>query len=211
MELNNLKEIWNDLGKEPVYGNNNKQLAEMLNKSSKSPIAKMKRNLLWEFIIVTILFIPVAIYYFLAFNGSFSIIAWMYILLLLLCATYFYYKNKLLTEMQCTACMVKSNLEKQVTMLERYVRLYLIAGTIIVPLVIIWLWFVVFSKLPPHQNRFHFFPSSSVPLIKTGVFWAIAIVVFTILLYYVNKWYIYKLYGRHIAKLKAILAEMEEE
>ena len=211
MELDNLKEIWNDVGNKPVHQNNNEQLALMLNKSSQSPIAKMKRNLLWEFIAVAVLFIPIAIYYFMAFNGKFSVIAWVYISMLLLFAVYFYYKNKLLGQMQCTACMVKPNLEKQVTILQRYVRLYLIAGTLMVPLLLIWLWFILFSKLPSIQNSFHFLPSSSTPLLKTGIFWVIVIIIFTVLMYYMNKWYIYKLYSRHIKRLQEIVSEMNDE
>lgn len=211
MELDNLKEIWKEVGRQPVHQNNNEQIKEMLNRSSQSPIAKMKRNLLWELGIIVVLFIPVAIYYFTAFKGKFSIVAWMYIALLLLFAVYFYYKNKLLNEIQCTACMVKSSLEKQVTTLEKYVRFYLLAGTIMLPVLIVWLWFILYSKLPSVQNSFHFFPSAAVPLTKTYIFLLALLLVFTILMYYLNKWYVHKLYGRHISKLKSILNEMEQE
>ncbi|RTL58277.1 MAG: hypothetical protein EKK37_08030 [Sphingobacteriales bacterium] len=211
MELDNLKEIWNEVGSNPVQSNNNEQIAEMLNKSSQSPIAKMKRNLRWELITVILLFAPIAIFYFFAFEGKFSVIAWMYIGLLIFFAAYFYYKNKLLSEMQCAACMVKSNLELQVKTLEKLVHFYLIAGTLMVPLLMIWLWLILYNRLPSVQNSFHFWPSSEVSFLKTGLAWTVILLFFSIIFYYINKWYIHKLYGRHIAKLKSILNEMEQE
>ncbi|MBI2730838.1 MAG: hypothetical protein HYX40_08825 [Sphingobacteriales bacterium] len=211
MELDSLKDIWNEVGNKPVQSSNNEQIVEMLNKSSQSPIAKMKRNLRWELATVILLFAPIAIFYFIAFGGKFSVIAWMYIGLLIFFAAYFYYKNKLLSEMQCAACMVKSNLELQVKTLEKLVRFYLIAGTLMVPLLMIWLWLILYNRLPSLQNSFHFWPSAGVPLFKTGLIWLVILLFFSIFFYFPNKWYIYKLYGRHIAKLKSILSEMEEE
>ena len=211
MELDNLKDIWKQVGEQVVQPGNHEQLEEIINKSSQSPIAKMKRNLLGELIIVVVLFSCVAVYYFNAFNGKFSVIAWMYILLITLFTVYFYCKNKLLSEMQCTTCMVKSNLEKQARTLEHYVRFYLIAGTALLPLVVVFLWIVLYSKLPGLFTGRQFFPSTSVSLFKTDLFWLAALVVFTVLMYYGNKWYIHRLYGRHIQKIKAILDEMNDE
>lgn len=211
MELDSLKEIWKDVGEQFVQQKNNEQLKEIINKSSQNPVAKMKRNLLWELVIVVVLFGAVAIYYFIAFSGRFSVIAWMYILLTVFFAVYFYYKNKLLIEIQCSACMVKANLEKQAHSLELYVRFYLIAGTLMLPVVILFFWVVLYNKLPGLFANRQFFPSTSVSLFKTNLFWLLAVLVFTILMYYANKWYIYRLYGRHIQKIKSILAEMNDE
>lgn len=211
MELDSLKEIWSEVGNKPVQPDNNEQIAEMLNKSSQSPIAKMKRNLRWELATIIVLFIPIAIYYFIAFSGEFSVIAWMYIGLVVLFAVYFYYKNKLLSEMQCVSCMVKSNLELQVKTLEKFIRFYLIAGTLMVPVLIIWLWLILYNRLPSVQNSFHFWPSAAVSFLKTGFAWALILGFFSIIFYFINKWYIHKLYGRHIAKLRSVLNEMEQE
>ena len=35
-------------------------------------------------------------------------------------------------------------------------------------------------------------------------------IVLTIIIYYLNKWYIKKLYGKHINKLKLMLEQMED-
>lgn len=211
MELDSLKEIWNDAGKVPVQQNNNEQIKEMLNKSSKSPVAKMKRNLVWELITVVVLFSITAMYYFIAFSGKYALVAWMYIVLMLVFGFYFYIKTKLLNEMLCVTCMVKASLEKQVHTLERYVRLYLWAGTLMFPLVIIYLSLVLYNKLPGIYNNKSFFPVSMDTFFKSGLFGVLLITAITAVLYFLNKWYIYKLYGRHIKKLKAVVKEMNDE
>jgi hypothetical protein len=211
MELDNLKDIWNQVGSEPLQPGNNEKLKEMLNKSSRSPIARMKKNIMWELITVIVAFGGVAVYYLFAFNGKFVAVSVMYTALSVFFIVYFYYKNKLLSEMQCNACMVKANLEKQVHTLERYVRFYLIAGTAIVPVLLIFLWILLYGKLPGIYKDSRFFPSASVSIFKSDLVWLLIIVVFTILIYYANKWYVHKLYGQHINKLKNVLAEMQEE
>src|ERR1700752_4102680 len=111
MELDALKEIWTNSGEKSIQQSEGKDILNMLNKPSQSPIARMKRNLLYEFILVVFLFGAVAVYYFMAFKGEFSELSWVYIALTLIFGVYYYFKNKLLNEMQCTACRVKSNLQ----------------------------------------------------------------------------------------------------
>jgi ABC-type Fe3+ transport system permease subunit len=106
--------------------------------------------------------------------------------------------------------MVKYNLERQVQTLEKFIRLYLIAGTIILPLLIIGLWFILYHRLSGLRESFHFLPNAGTSFFKSGLAGLILLLLFTVVLYYVNKWYIHKLYGRHIAKLRAVLREMEE-
>ena len=109
------------------------KISAMIGRQSQSPIAKMKRNLRMELLILIFSLGIVAAYYFIAFKSEYSIIGWVYALLLVLFCYYFFRKNKLLNEMQCSSCRVKSNLELQLRMLERYVRFYLISGTAILP------------------------------------------------------------------------------
>ena len=89
MELDNLKDIWKEAGITPIL-QPQQQLMEMLSKPSQSPIAKMKRNLLAELLLIIVLFSACAIYYFVAFKGSFSIISWMYIIIAIVFGIYYY-------------------------------------------------------------------------------------------------------------------------
>ena len=56
MELDNLKDLWIDLGRGESHLNDDEQILEILQKKSQSPIARMKRNLLVELIAVIILY-----------------------------------------------------------------------------------------------------------------------------------------------------------
>src|SRR4026209_2372832 len=150
MELDDMKNIWKDKSIEAADAD---KISAMIGKQSQSPVAKMKRNLRMELLIWIFCLGAVAAYYFIAFKSQYSIIGWVYAFLLVLVCWYFFRKNKLLNEMQCSSCVVKSNLELQLKMLERYVRFYLISGTAIIPIHFIFLGIVLYYKKPTLNNE----------------------------------------------------------
>ncbi len=48
MELDSLKDIWKDLDEKDLRAGSEVPITSMLHKKSRSPVAKMKRNLFWE-------------------------------------------------------------------------------------------------------------------------------------------------------------------
>jgi hypothetical protein len=207
MELDDMKNIWNDEGVEAAGADT---ISAMIGKQSQSPIAKMKRNLRMElWILVPSLGIG-AIYYFIAFKSEYSIIGWVYTLLLALFCYYFFRKNKLLNEMQCSSCRVKSNLELQLKMVERYVRFYLVSGTATLPVLLIFMGIVLYYKKPSLINKTVLYPSATNPVWKFLLAWFILLTVSTTIMWLLNRGYINKLYGRHINKLKQLLTQINE-
>jgi len=207
MELDDMKNIWNDEGIEAAGADT---ISAMIGKQSQSPIAKMKRNLRMElWILVPSLGIG-AIYYFIAFKSEYSIIGWVYTLLLALFCYYFFRKNKLLNEMQCSSCRVKSNLELQLKMVERYVRFYLVSGTATLPVLLIFMGIVLYYKKPSLINETVLYPSATNPVWKFLLAWFILLTVSTTIMWLLNRCYINKLYGRHINKLKQLLTQINE-
>jgi len=207
MELDDMKNIWNDEGIEAAGADT---ISAMIGKQSQSPIAKMKRNLRMElWILVPSLGIG-AIYYFIAFKSEYSIIGWVYTLLLALFCYYFFRKNKLLNEMQCSSCRVKSNLELQLKMVERYVRFYLVSGTATLPVLLIFMGIVLYYKKPSLINKTVLYPSATNPVWKFLLAWFILLSISTAIMWMLNRAYINKLYGRHIDKLKQLLAQINE-
>ena len=152
----------------------------------------------------------VAIYYFIAFKSEYSIIGWAYALLLVLFGYYFFRKNRLLREMQCSSCRIKSNLELQLRMLERYVRFYLLSGTAIVPILFIFLGIVLYHKKPALISKTILYPSSTNPVWKFLLAWLILLIVSTAIIWVLNRGYVNKLYGRHIEKLKQLVLQLSE-
>lgn len=207
MELEQLKNIW---PKETGTGQKQDDyLVSLLGKRSNGPIAKMKRNLMWELIAVIVLYGGGIIYYFFAFEGRMVEISWFMLFLGLLFIVYYYRKNKLLNNMQCVACQVKSNFEMQLGTLEKYVRFYLVAGNIILPVTLLIVGYVAIVLYP---ERAHIPRSiwNSGSLRQLAIGYLVVSVILSILIFYLNKWYVNRLYGQHIEKLKELLKEMKE-
>ncbi len=207
MELDQLKEMWSNVGSKQ-QGPLADELQALLHKKSKNPIAKMKRNLLMELLFVIVLYVGCVVYYFLHYTGGMLSLAWMLIVIGVLYIFYYLQKIKLLNQMECVSCEVKSNLKMQLQTLEKYVRFYLISGTLMFPVVFIATGMIGIYYSPE---------IAADPAIKTKVvMWIFTVVLFvlaavlTIPVYLLNKWYVRKLYGRHIQQLKNILQEMEE-
>ena len=209
MELDAMKELWKEAGERKDHSPHNSDIMGMLNKSSNSPIAKMMKNVLMEMILVIVLFGAVAVYFFTAFNSRFNSVAWVYVVMASLCTFYYYRKWKLLYNMQCLACQVKSNLKRQMNTLDQYIRFDLFAGTAMVPLVFIFLGLLFYYKFPAGVLR-PVLPAPAEITFTTWLLWTVALAVLTTFVYFANRWMIRKLYGRHILTLKQLLGQMEE-
>jgi hypothetical protein len=202
MELDNLKDLWRDIGQTNVHQNNDEQILRMLQKRSRNPIAKMKRNLFYELITVVFVY-SLGIWYFIANSDG---LYWELSLLLLIVATlfffYYYHKNNLLNEMQCVTCEVRSNLEKQLTTLEKYVRFYFISGTVLTPVA-----YFAAALIVTYKSSDIYGPATEA---RDYIIIVIIGLIITIGSYFLNIWYVKKLYGQHITKLKELLQQMEE-
>ena len=205
MELDNLKTLWQDLDEREVRLTDDEKIIQMLRKRSQSPIATMKRNLFFELIAVIILY-SFTIWYFLATSmGRYSEIAVLLLFVGILFILYYYRKNKLLGQMQCVTCEVRSNLQQQLRTLEKYVRFYFLSGILLTPFAYFATGLIVLLKYPG-KDIIAGFTSSD----EYFLFISIGIVI-TVASYFLNRWYIKKLYGQHIKRLKELLVQMDEK
>ncbi|MFT3749329.1 MAG: hypothetical protein QM768_13470 [Agriterribacter sp.] len=207
MELELLKEIWNEINdKLPRVVKVDADVLQKATLSQQKIIASIKRNLFVEVIIVLVCVTAIAGFYFTAFGGNFKEVSWAYIMLAAGFLLYYFRKNRLLKVMQNTSLNVKANIEIQLSVLEKYIRFYLVAGTLLVPvlmgffyLLLLYKHITIFPSLLPGVGNINF----TLSYIVFSIF-------FTIVLYYLYRWYIYKLYGKHIARLRALLNEMND-
>lgn len=208
MELDQLKEMWGDVGSKQISSSED-ELQMLLHKKSKSPIAKMKRNLLFELVAVLLIYIATITFYFIKYTGGMQWNAWLLVVIGVLYLLYYQRKRKLLNSMECITCEVKSNLKMQLNILGKYVRFYLIVGTALFPVAMIASGMIVFFYSPEVARDLPD-PSGRIVLIFTAL-----LVVFsaalTVPLYFLNKWYVRKLYGQHVERLKVIVHEMNED
>ncbi|MBX9784138.1 MAG: hypothetical protein K2X48_12685 [Chitinophagaceae bacterium] len=207
MELESLKTIWKDVGAKTA-GTSAEELEQLLSKKSKSPIAKLKRNLFWELMVVLVLYSGTIAFYFVTYKGVILSMAWMLIIIGAAYIAYYVRKRRLLKNMECVTCEVKSNLSAQLKTLEKLVKMYLWIGTLIFPVVMMLsfvVWYFYFPEKDMTQLKqvpyFTFFYMLVSFLFTAGL---------TIPVYFLNKWYVHKLYGQHVKKLRQIVNEMNE-
>jgi hypothetical protein len=222
MELDSLKDLWKNLDEQDLRpGKEEVPILSMLQKRSQSTITRLKRNLNRELAALLIIY-TLTIWYIITYQRLY----WELALLLFFVGTaflfYYYRKNKLLKQMQCVACEVKSNLKRQLFTLEKYVRFYFIAGTILTPLAYFAAGIIILMDSPGHPS-INDLPAdggvvavSQIPIVNhitSNRFFFLFISIgvgLTISTYFVNRWLINKMYGQHIQKLKELLYQMEE-
>ncbi|HTI90301.1 MAG TPA: hypothetical protein VL727_06900 [Puia sp.] len=211
MELENLKSIWKELEAQPTPETDGEQILALLQKKSRGPVARMRRNLIRELLLITVTYIPVILFYLVEFEGRLSAISGLLFLLGLFFCGYYYRKMMLLKKMQCVSCMVRSNLARHVETLKKYTRFYLLAGTLIIPFTAIYVYAILRWKMPHASGLQLYHRLSPAPWWTNSIYWLLLLAPLTIAIYYINAWYINRLYGRHIKKLQELLREMDEE
>ena len=211
MELDSLKYVWRTLESAPVPDKNPAEIRALLHQRSKGPVEKMRRNLTGELLLILVTYTPAILFYFLDFDGKLSGIGWLFILLLVIFAIYFYRKDQILKAMKCRGCTLRSSLQRQVDTLKRYTRFYIRAGTIMIPVMTILSWLIIRWKYPPAPGADLFYRISGAPWWQHPLTWMLLLIPLTIGVYFLNVWYVGRLYGQHIRKLQDLLREMEEE
>ena len=206
MELDNLKRVWEEI-EIPAEVVQNTRLYDMTTLKSQTAVSVMKRNLRMELLFVIILFVGGAAFYLFSFGGRLNEISWFYLTVALLFYCYYYYKNRLLSSMQCITCNVHTNLTAQLRSLEKYLKVYLFAGTAIVPLAMIFVFVMLKTKFPALRRLFR---HESVNGTVTPEWnWLVVIAILTFGIYLLNRWYLRKLYGKHVEQLKSLITEFE--
>ncbi|HEY4206570.1 MAG TPA: hypothetical protein VGM31_07155 [Puia sp.] len=211
MELDSLKYAWRTLDARHAPDKSPAEIRALLQRRSGGIVARMRRNLLGELILIAATYTPAILFYFLDFEGKLSGIAWLFILLLATFSVYFYKKYQLLKAMQCTGCSLHGSLRQQVATLKKYIRFYIWSGTMIVPVMVLLTWFIIRQQFPATPGADLYYQLSGTPWWQQPFVWTILLLPLTVGIYFVNWWYVHRLYGRHIGKLQDLLREMEEE
>jgi len=220
MELESLKYVWHSLEAPPALGQDRRALQAILQRKSQAPVARMRRNLIGEGILLLVAYTPAILCFLLGFDGRLAAISWLFVLMAAIFIAYYYRKYQLLNEMQCPTCPLKANLARQVEALKKYTRFYLLAGTGMIPLMYFLSYVIIRSKLPSALGAFGEGGSATSALYQrlhpapwwgSPVFWLILLIPMTVGIYFLNAWYINRLYGRHIKKLEGLLQELDSE
>lgn len=201
MELDQLKEIWNDANQSSSTISE-EGLHQMLTQRSRRPIAIMKRNLKLE-VFFLILIYSIFIWQ-ISIKGSKEYLYYDLVLVVVAILFFIYarYKYRLLNDMECIGCEVKANLNLQIQSLEKLIKLYFQIANFGVILVYVFAGTVSYIQ---NKDGSVYLPQA----VEIIIFLLIGGVLMVIN-YYIGRWYLFSLYGKHIIKLKNILYEMDE-
>lgn len=202
MELDDLKSIWKQ--KIPYEAKHAEQIASMLKGSSNSIIAKLKRSVWFELLLTIGFGLVLLVYAFTLKSGAtkWSVVS---ILLLFLIYTFYYSKKlKLLNSFSPSENNLKESIERLVKSLTEYLQFYKTSYTVLYP--VYFFMGILFTAI---ELGFDVFwnklgqPETILKLILVGL-------IFLILSLVISKWYLQKLYGNHLDKLKSILKDLED-
>lgn len=199
-ELDDLKSIWKQ--QSGFESKNEAEIIDMLSKRSNTLIHKLKRNV-WFELIFTVVCMLVLGGYSLTLNGGALMWTILSLLVLLLSFTLYYVKKiMLLNRYDASHENLKDNLNHLIIRLDAYMKFYKRSYAILYPL-----FFglgLLFGALESGFDRFmHKFES---PVYSLS--FIILSVVFMAGVYKITDWYLKKLYGNHIEKLRSLQQEL---
>lgn len=200
MELDDLKNIWKQ---EPFPRKREEEIAAMLRGKSKSVIAKLRRNILFELYFTILTACLLLFFTFQVHNGA---LRWSLISFMILFAGYIIYyikKVKLLGRFNITDSNVKRNLEELIHTLYGYIDFYRKSYQLVYPIYFVLI--LIFVGIDYGLDTL--MTSLSDPRMILYMIFLLGILIATIL--WLTNWYLDKLYGHHLAKLKKLLEEID--
>lgn len=202
MELDDLKNIWQkgDLFKP----RQEEEFTGMLKGRSHSIIARLRRNI-WFELTFTLIGSILLLYY------SFSIpspsLRWGFIFVLLSFLLYIIYyvkKINLLNRFESSEGNIRTNLENLVRDLDSFLKFYYKSYTLLYPAYLVLILVVAIVDRGLEQFLDSLKDWRIVGLLLFLVLLSIALSL------WVSKWFLGKLYGRHLQKLRTLLKDLEE-
>ena len=200
MELEELKSIWKN--NPDFQAKDESEIASMLKGNSQSIVHKLKRSVWFELIFTAIASIGLLVYALTLPSGA---LKWTSISILVLCVVYsFYYVKKLLllSRFNPATGNIRVNLETLIANLMSYLKFYKRSYTILYP--VYFLLGLLFGIM--ERGLDEFINGLSKP--KTILYLIFVAGTFFFCSTWLTNWYLKKLYGNHLAKLKGLLHDL---
>ncbi|HEY9046435.1 MAG TPA: hypothetical protein VIN08_11090 [Ohtaekwangia sp.] len=203
MELEELQSIWkhNDPGFQLKDEN---EIALMLKGNSQSIVDKLKRSVWFELIFTFVAGLALLIYALTLPSGA---LKWTSVSILLLFVAYsFYYIKKLtlLRQYNPAGENIRVSLERLTNDLTSYLRFYKRSYTVLYP--IYFVLGLMFGALERGPDKF--INNLSQP--RTIIYLLVVALVFFFCSTWVTNWYLKKLYGNHLEKLRTLLNDIHQ-
>ena len=202
MELEELKNIWksSESGFQPK---GEAEIASMLKGTSMSIIDKLKRSVWFELVFALVVSLCLLLYALTLPSGSPK---WTSIVILLMCLSYIVYYIKkiiLLNRFDPATENIRANLVSLIDKLSGYLKFYRRSYTLFYP--VFFCVGLLFGGM--ERGADEFFSNLFKP--RTLIYLTIMAVVFYLLSSWLVNWYLKKLYGDHLEKLKKLLSDIQ--
>jgi hypothetical protein len=202
MELEDLKDIWKNNPPE-FRAKGEDELAQMLKGNSKSIVDKLKRSVWFELIFTFVGGIIFLIYALTLETGAFKWTSISMIVLFVAYSFYYFKKLMLLNRFNPGEENLKTHVDNLITSLSSYLLFYKRSYAILYPA--FFVLGLVFGGIERGAHRF--FESLTRP---SMIIYLISIaVIFFFFSTWFTSWWLKKLYGNHLDKLKKLARELE--
>ena len=202
MELDDLKSIWKQ-DKPGFEPKKEEEIASMIKGRSNSIISKLKRSVWFELIFTIVCGVALGICALMLESGA---LMWTIISLIVLFVSYlFYYVKKilLLNQFNSSKENLKNSLQHLFDRLNTYLTFYKRSYAILYP--VYFCLGLLFGALEKGIDDFLYRLSQP----KTILLLVLLAGVFFLFTIWITNWYLKKLYGNHLDKLKELLNELK--
>ena len=200
MELEDYKSIWQQ---HRFKRKSEQEIAAMLHTRSKSIVAVLKRNA-WIELCFTVAGTLTLLY--VAFSTPEEALKRSFlgcVIVFVLYVVYYLKKIQLLNRFDQAGDTIKLRLEKTIDSLTVYLKFYRWSYTLTYPLLIPLILYITWEK------EGSLWPALQKP--EVLCYLGIALTIILICLLWFTNWYMQKLYGNHLEKLKQLLNELRED
>ncbi|MFN0201971.1 MAG: hypothetical protein ACKVTZ_10650 [Bacteroidia bacterium] len=202
-----LKDIWNAYSKQQeAAAFDQNHLRELLKGKSDNAIDRLRKNVKWELsaAIIVLLLFPIAYYF--SDDAHLRVALAAFGFLSLGYTFYFYQKSVFLRNIHLsTDTTLKSSLADFVQQLERFVKFYYYGYLVLVPITST-LGYIFGFYLSLKEETLRQFLANPL-IVITGI---LSLIALSGLFHFVLKWYIYRLFGVYLERLKGYLKDLEE-
>jgi hypothetical protein len=204
MELDELKMLINARLEEGIHAQNTATLEAAVRQKTRSVTSKIKKSIAFEFA-AFVLCIIVAIVCWLVYPSVlvrlFCVAVWIFCLVF---SAYLYPLYRKIIFYESVPGTVKENLQQLIVIISRFTSLYFRISMGLLP--VIYVFGLIIGYLDVSKQglleQFHL----SKQMLVYGV---IFIACWSIIIYFLSKWYIRKLYGNHLLQLQQQLKDIE--
>jgi hypothetical protein len=211
MELDELKILLKEKLNTRLSEKSTEDISALLTKKAQSVIDKIKRSLWIEIIACCVFTIACAV---VGIFGKFASLRIYFSIFAVLCFLFLpilWFLLKKSKKVSNTSLPVKSNLQFLVKILKEYVKRYFQLTMALIPITILIAFSLGYSDANLHNPELHnpFFPTLNGST-RSIIFVVTYLILFSVGMYYVTKWYLKKFYGNYIDQLEGLIKELEE-